>query len=212
MKQIPKVVFLILFITGMGLLLWTILPLGRQDEEFSMKSNYSLFPDEPECGSFQDLLDANFLVSYSKTIRYYESDDITVAIEKPNSIATEVNISDEIDLCKISMEVWIEGKDMLIEPGSRIIESIHETKNHTFNFEVTPLTKFSNKGTIWIYTIFPNGEKRLERIPLFAIPFSIRVISIMGISPNVVRIFAFSIMLLSVFFLWLHMDMVKNRK
>ena len=112
----------------------------------------------------------------------------------------------------VSLEVWIDGEGLILEPGFRIIESYTDIQTQRFIFKVTPLSSHEQKGTLWITAIIPNMQEKLgERIPLFVIPFTIRVESLFGIPPRIIKSIALVLMILALpLFLWKNLNKMRK--
>jgi hypothetical protein len=213
MRQIIRLFIYTLIIIGSGLFIWTMLPDRRVEQLFTINPDASLFSEKLKCEKVQDLMNAKYLVNYPESIRSGESGEILVIIEKPELIRSQISINDELEDCGILLEVWIDGKDMIIFPKNKIIEPFLGNQNQRFGFEIFPKTDQLNKGTIWIYVVYPNDKGTgVERIPMFAIPFVIQIRSFFGISVRMIRILSSLLAILSLVFLFLQNDPIKKRK
>ena len=183
MKQILKIMVYALFILGFGLLIWTVIPEGQVERVFSINPDFSLFSEKIDCEEIQNLLSAKFIINYPKSIRSGESGVIQVDIEKAENDASKINIDNELEACGISLEVWIDSEGVVAEPGNKIIKPYLNVPSQFIKFEVFPINDQVIKGTIWISAVFPGDAKSvLERIPIFAIPFTIHIRSLFGMS------------------------------
>lgn len=211
MKQFIKAGTFSFLIIGLGLFIWTIIPNTKIKKEFTINPDYSLFSEKLKCDFIQGVMESKYSISYSKAIRFDESGEILVSIEKPDIDEKENNTDRSLGSCVVSLEVWIDGKGMLVEPGNRIVESFMNNQTQRFKFEIIPLTGQVTKGSIWIYAVI--SEERgagLERIPLFAIPFTIQVQSLSGIPSRIIRIFSLSLTILTLLLLNLRINLNKN--
>jgi hypothetical protein len=196
-KFIKYINILVLFI-GLGLFLWTVIPGGSIEKIYSLNPEISLFSEKHECRLYEDLLKSKFILRYPQAIRFKEYQEFVIINEKENSNLENNKNSDTNRSCVVSLEVWIDGEGYLLEPGFRIIESYTDFRTQKFIFKVTPLAAHVQKGTLWIGAIVSNKQEKLgKRIPLFAIPFAIRVESLFGISPKIIRSIALVLMILA---------------
>ena len=213
MKHFITAGFITLLLLGLGVYWWSINPLGRVNETYSINPYSSLFSAEKNCSHWNDLLVSEFIVDYPNAIRYKESGEIIVTIKKsiPNTDSNNSNNSSES--CVISLEVWVDAKGMLIEPGKRSFESYADTRTQNFIFEITPLAAREEKGIIWIYAVFSNNNDAMtERIPLFTIPFNVRGKSLYDIPPKIIRIIGIVLIVMAWLSLLLNLYLNKNRK
>lgn len=213
MKHFITVGIYILLLLGLGVYWWTISPTGRINEAYTINPNFSLFSEEWNCSLLNDLLNSEFIVDYPKAIGNKETGVVIVTIANSlRKIASNNNINTSVP-CTISLEVFVELKEMIIEPGKRTIESFSGAPLQNFIFEISPLVDGEEKGTIWIHANISNwGGAKAERIPLFAIPFTTRVKSCYGIPPGSIRIICAVIITLAGSSLILQVNLNKNRK
>ena len=182
-------------------------------ETYSINTDSSLFMDVKDCSLLNDLLMSEFIVDYSRVIRYKESGKMIVTINSSIPEADSNFRNNPSESCAISLEVWIDGHEILIEPGNRSFESYAVTRTQNFIFEITPLAAQVEKGTIWIHTIILNkNDAMTERIPLFAIPFTVRVKSLYGIPPKIIRVFGIVLIGMACLSLLLNLNLNKNLK
>jgi hypothetical protein len=213
MKQLIKTGIISFLVLVLGLFIWTILPNAKIENTFSIDPDLSLFSEKIQCVYVQDLLRAKYIVNYPKTIHHDSLGEILVTIEKFDLNESKINIDNVVESCGILLEVWIDGKEMLVEPGSRIIEPYLNKQSQDFRFKIIPAADQLTKGTIWINAVFPNDKNAgLERIPLFAIPFTTQIQSLFGISARLIRFLSFTLTLLAMVLLYLQKDLDKKRK
>lgn len=195
---------------GLGIYWWTINPTGRVKETYSINTDSSLFINEKDCSLLNDLLKSKFIVDYPRDIGYKESGEVIVSINKSLRETDSDFIKSSKRACAISLEVWIDVKEMLIEPGNRSFESFTNMRIQNFIFEIKPLSAREEKGTIWIYAIISDKDDTLsERIPLFAIPFTAQGRSLFGLPLGTVRNFSIVLIAVACLSLFLHLKLKK---
>jgi hypothetical protein len=213
LRKLIKYVNILVLSIGLGLFLWTVIPAGSIEKIFSLNPEISLYSEKHECRLYEDLLKSKFIVRFPKAIRFKEYQEFVIINENDNINLENKKNSETNGSCVVSLEVWIDGEGYLIEPGFRIIESFTDFRTQKFIFKVTPLAAHVQKGTLWIGAIVSNKQDNLgKRIPLFAIPFAIRVESLFGISPKIIRGIALVLMILALLLLYLRKNLNKKRK
>ena len=212
MKHFITVGIIILLLLGLGVYWWTISPTGRINEANTINPKISLFSEEWNCSLLNDLLNSEFIVDYPKAVGYKETGVVNVTIANSLRKIESDNIDSSVP-CTISLEVSVDIKEMIIEPGKRSIESYSGAPFQNFIFKISPLGDGEEKGTIWIHANISNwGGTKVERIPLFAVPFTTRVKSFFGIPPGSIRIICAVITALAGLYLIFQEKLNKNRK
>jgi hypothetical protein len=177
------IVGFIIFILGMGLFWWSTSQLKRVYQNYTMKQDFSYIPEGSECSQWNDILLSEFMINYPTIIWLNKTDEINVTISKPKINSGSEYIAKPSELCTIFLEVGVDSKGMVIEPGIRSFEAYSDKRPQNYTFNVTPIKTQLLEGTIWIHANITHVKsEKTERIPLFAIPFKIQVKSIFGIS------------------------------
>ena len=213
MKHFITAGIITLLLLGLGVYWWSINPLGRVNEAYSINPYSSFFTEEKDCSLINDLLVSEFIVDYPRAIRYKESGEMIITINNSTPDGKSNYSNNPSGICAISLEVWIDVRDILIEPGNRSFEPFADSRTQYFIFEITPLAARLEKGTIWIHAIITNKNDAItKRIPLFAIPFNVRVKSLYGIPPKIIRIFDIVFTVMAWLSLLLNIKLNKSRK
>ncbi len=198
MKQLLKILVIVFFLMGSGLLIWTIIPQNRVEKVFTIDPNYSLFYEKMKCGEVNNLLGTDFTVIYPRSIWSGEPGFVQVDIEKGKIDENKTNKVNELAPCEISLEVWIDGRGMVVEPGNKIIKPYLNVPSQSIKFDIFLMYDQSVKGTIWISAVFTDNIRSvLERTPMFAVPYTIQVHSLFGLSARSVRILSVCIIILA---------------
>lgn len=199
MKQFIKLTIYALFLLGSGVLIWSVIPARQMQRVHSFDPENSLFTEKINCEEVNDLVRTEFKVSYPRSIRSAESGMVQVDVEKLEIDETENKKDYGLQLCGISLEVWIDGEGLIAEPGNMIIKPYLNAKSQEIKFKIFPLDGRLISGTIWINMVFPGDKSSaLERIPIFAIPFTIQVNSLLGLSGWNIRILSFSLIFMAI--------------
>jgi hypothetical protein len=213
MKPSFKTLILTLYLIGFGLFIWSILPNAKIMNTFTINPDFSLFSEKNKCEYIQEIMEAKYEISYPKTIHSDGFGEIEVIIESPVLNESKINNGIVIKNCGMSLEVWVDGQGMLIEPGNKIIEPYLKKQPLNFRFEIIPLEGQFIKGTIWINAVFyKEKDTGIERIPLFAIPYTIKIQSLSGMPVRTIRVMSISLIILSLLFRCLLQDQNKKRK
>ena len=198
MKRLLIILGYALFMIGSGLLIWTMITEGRVERVFIIDPKFSLLSEKVECDEVQNLLDSEFIVNHPKAIRYGESGEVQVDIENAEIDKKSINNGNELEACGISLEVWFEGDGMIVEPGNKIIKPYLKVPSQIIKLEIFPINDRVIKGTIWISVVFPGDTGSvLERIPIFSVPYTIQVHSLLGLPVSGMRILSFFLIILS---------------
>jgi len=156
------------------------------------------------CAELEKLGHYCLVINYPKLINLNDSGQITVSLSDIEDSFDSGQVHEVKSSCLTSLEVFLEIRGFLVEPGQRILEPFTGQKNQTFIFNLLPLIKKGIvRGNIWIVAIFHNEtEGQLERLPLVVVPVEIAIRSLLGLSPRIVRgfgliLFIFQILLIS---------------
>jgi len=191
MKQLLKFLGIVIFMMGLCLLIWTIIPEGRVMKILRLDPESLVFSEKMSCEEVQSLFLTEFTVNYPRSIRMGESGLIWVEIEKVNTDEYRTNEYYELDPCRISLEVWIDGEGVVAEPGNKVIRPFLKLPIQEIRIEIFPLDGHLTKGTIWISAVFPGDSiSVLERTPIFSVPYAIQVNSLFGLHALGLRILA----------------------
>ena len=189
MKHLIRILSIVFFMMGSGLLIWTIIPEGQVEKILIIDPEFSLFSEKMKCEEVQNLLGTEFTLNYPRSIRSGEYGVIQVEFIKDIMDENKINKDDDLGTCEISLEVWIEGEGVVIEPGNKIIKSYLNVPSQFIRFELFPINDQLIKGTLWISAVFPGDTGTgLERIPIFTIPFAFQVQSLFGLHAKGMRI------------------------
>jgi hypothetical protein len=182
---------ILLLMVGLGLLGWSIKLPDKIQETYHIQQDLSNFSNVINCPVFEDLVGSEILLDYPKLINYQESGDFSITINKSTNPLIGNLENNTSSTCGLALEVWIDVRDAIVEPGSRSFETYLNAQSQNFYFLITPSVNPPEKGTIWIFALINTGNnKTADRIPLFAIPFIVRIKSFFGIPPKIIKDFS----------------------
>jgi len=198
MRRLLRILVYVLLMMGSGVLIWTLIPENQEKRVLTIGPEFTLFSEKMKCEEVKNLLISKFTVINSRSIRTGESGEVQVDIDKAEFVEIS-NIKDnELDTCGLSLEVWINGADIVAEPGDKIITPFLNVRTQTIKFDLFPKHGQKINSTIWISAIFPVDNKMImERIPIFAVPLIIQVHSLFGLSTGSLRILLSSLIFLA---------------
>jgi hypothetical protein len=202
---------ILLLIVGLGLLGWSIKSSDKIHETYNIQPDLSKFSNVKNCPFFEDLIHSEFILDYPKFINKKESGNLSITINKSTNQSNSNLENNASSLFRLSLEVWIDIKDTIVEPGNRSFETYLSAQSQNFYFLITPLVNQPGKGTIWIYAIInTENNKPPDRIPIFAIPFIVRIKSFFGISPKIMTDFSLFLIVIAFLSLFLLIKLKKN--
>jgi len=183
MKNI--IIFTILVVFLAGLLLWEIWPDPIEIVHLVFKKNQSSQLLSINCQELEFLLDKPWEIKYPQLITKNETKKITVVLLDTSPINPFVGA--EEPECDVAIEVFLDISGTAISPGSRIIEPYYLGSPLRFEWEIQAVEE-DVSGIIWIYVVEYDNGGGLSRYPLFAYPVELRINTLMGFSPRVLRI------------------------
>ncbi len=189
-----KFVLIILIIILVGLFLWEIWPDRIEIIHLDFKKNRTNQLISTDCREVEFLLDKQWEIKYPHLITKNESGEISVALLGPSS-GNSLLVAGDSE-CDIAIEVYLDVPDTVTSPGSRIIEPYHCGSPLRFEWEIQALDG-DVSGIIWIYMIVKDNGGQLSRYPLFALPVELQINTLMGVSPRVLRIILFALIIIS---------------
>jgi hypothetical protein len=188
MKNIHTTAYFILLVIGLGFLFWSVFPNGIVRESYTINPDLVLLEKVPRCDRFDQLLASEFILEYPQSVGYSGSGKVVVTIQHAIETSTVKKESNEPSDCTVALEIEIETQKLLIEPGNKIRALFNGVSAQEFRFQLSPLAHERVKGIIWIYSIISQEKVNPSmRTPLFAIPFEIRVKSLFGIAPSLIK-------------------------
>lgn len=136
-----------------------------------------------ECSNFETFISGRWIIEHPKMIELDDTGEITVTYQSL-SPAHENNVE---DTCKIIIETILEIPKASIKPGFRILSPYKKLGELIFTWNIGPI-KQETIGTLWIYSIIEGEKGNSTRVPMFAIPIEIEVISILSLQPRLIRL------------------------
>ena len=191
LKSIFVLIILVIFL--IGLLLWEILPERIEKVHLVYKKDQINQIQSINCRTMDYLLDERWEIIYPYSLSKNESKIISINLLDTSATDPPILIGESE--CDIAIEVILDVSGIFTNPGSRIIETYHIGSPLRFEWSVQPANG-DVSGTIWIYLLSDENGEQFSRYPLFAYPVKIRTISLMGISPRMLRIILFSLILI----------------
>jgi hypothetical protein len=192
--------FLLLFI-GLVLLIWSLKPLPFVEESYNFNPDFSNIPDIGNCTFYNELKGSQFILNYPKVIKFQEFGELSLSVIKPIKESVN-NQNNSPRTCELTIEVWIDIKNIIIEPGARSYQAFLDSQPQRFIFNIKSLINQPISGNVWIFAnITDQKNNSIDRIPLFAIPLTIRNESFLGFSPDAVRNFSLFLILISILYL-----------
>ena len=192
MKSIFILIILVIFL--IGLLLWEIWPDRVEIVYLNFRKDQTKQMQEIDCPAIDSLLDRRWEIRYPYSISKIETKTVSVVLLDSSLKHTAISTGESE--CDIAIEVLLDVSNTVIKPGPRIIEPYHIGSPLRFEWGVQA-TDGDVSGTIWIYVLSEESKEQLFRYPLFALPVKIKNNSLIGISPRILRIILFALILIS---------------
>ena len=192
MKSIFILTILAIFL--IGLLLWEIWPDRVEIVHLKFKKDQTKQIQKIHCRAVDSLLDRRWEIRYPYSISKFETK--TVSIVLLDSTLTDSSIAVGKPECDIAIEVLLDVSGIETSPGSRIMEPYHIESPLRFEWSLQAV-EGDTSGTIWIYLISNEERGQFSRYPLFALPVEFRTVSLMGISPSILRMILFFLILIN---------------
>ena len=192
MKSIFILIILAIFL--IGILLWEIWPDGVEIVHLKFKTDQSKQILKIYCRAVDSLLDKQWEIRYPNSINKFETK--TVSIVLLDSSPTNSSITGGEPECDIAIEVLLDASSIETSPGSRILEPYQNGSPLRFEWSVQA-GDGDTSGTIWIYLLLKEEGEQFSRFPLFALPVEFSTISLMGISPRILRMILFLLIIIN---------------
>ena len=189
-----NIILTILAVFLVGLLLWEIWPDRIEIVHLDFKKNQSSQLLSIQCQELEVLLDKQWEVTYPHLITKNETKKMTVVLLDA-SPANSIVVAEEPE-CDLAIEVFLDISGTAVSPGARIIEPYYLGSPLRFEWEIQALDKDEN-GIIWIYVFIEDNEGQFTQYPLFALPVELRIDTLIGFSPRVLRIVLFALAVIS---------------
>jgi len=192
MKSILILIILVVFL--IGLLIWEIWPDRIEIVYLDFNKAQTKKIQSINCRAVDYLLDRQWEIKYPYSIS--KNEEKIISVNLLDTSATDPPILIGKSECDIAIEVLLDISGIVTSPGSRIIEPYHIGSTLRFEWGVQAADG-DVSGTIWIYLLSDENSGQFSRYPLFALPVEVRTISLMGISPRMLRIILFSMIIIS---------------
>ncbi len=192
MKSILILIILVVFL--IGLLIWEIWPDRIEIVHLDFNKDQTNKMQSINCQAMDYLLDRQWEIKYPYSIS--KNEEKIISVNLLDTSATDPPILIGKSECDIAIEVLLDISGIVTSPGSRIIEPYHIGSTLRFEWGVQAADG-DVSGTIWIYLLSDENSGQFSRYPLFALPVEVRTISLMGISPRMLRIIFFSMIIIS---------------
>ncbi len=191
MKSIFILIILVIFL--IGLLLWEVWPERVEIVHLDFKKDQTNQIQTINCRAVDSLLDRRWEIRYPYSISKFETK--TVSIVLLDSSLTNSSIAAGEPECDIAIEVLLDVSGIETSHGSRIIEPYHIGSPMRFEWGVQAADGDAS-GTIWLYLLSDGEGEQFSRYPLFALPVEFRTNSLIGISPRILRMGLFFLILI----------------
>jgi len=171
-----------------------------------MSINEQFVPAElvESCPLLDQLLAYEFEVTLPEKIWQAESSFILVNIKQKYD-GSLMNLGDDSAIqnkCSLALESRLALDGMTIQPGEKVIEPFVGAPAQTFLFTISAPADKAAKGELWIsIDVFNPSDGSENRLPLFVVPVSIEVLSILGFPPDLIR-YACLLFLLAYLVVW----------
>lgn len=181
----------ILIICLVALLLWSFWPSPQVAIISKLSPSLLLTEELYECQLLNQLLNSEFLLRYPHTIGFQESGSLFFEINPPSNKLDEYPKD-----CLVVIETSLEIRDLIIRPGSLVIEPYRGQKQQmvVYHFQLNQPNR-NQKGNFWVYAVINHNESQAIRIPLFAYPIQIELKQFLGLSPRITRMGTISILI-----------------
>lgn len=167
-----------------GLFIWSIWPHSNVMISTKIERRTEFMNVEKSCGLISQLLDAEFLLKYPKSISYQGSGLLIFQITPKHE--TETNHQ---SACSLVVETFFDMGDVDIQPGSRIFEPFKGKQIQTIIYHVLmDQRNLLREGNFWVYAVInQHNESESKRLPLFVFPIKMEIKQIFGIPPAIIR-------------------------
>ena len=140
------------------------------------------------CSLLAELLAKEFILEYPETIRMYDRDIISLALQPSSKSVPATVRHDGINDCAVGLEVEIKNLDLDLKPGMNISLPFTGQENQKMQWQLYVDKSINFKPVLWIYVLFDqSSDKNMQKWPLFAVPMNINVVEIWGILPLTIR-------------------------
>lgn len=168
-----------------GLSVWELLPVRKTTLQLEFNKEQTFQLPLIEYAEIMELLDRRWEITYPLSIPKGDKNKISVfLLDNPQPYIFRQTIT---ATCNSAIEVRLDIPDLVPLSGESVISPYQEGSYQQFEWEIKAAEN-DLKGTIWIYLLIYENSGQLSRIPLFAVPIEIKITSIMGFTPQTLRI------------------------
>jgi len=200
-KSILRISFLILSFFFIG---WAIWPERRVVREVPLETKSQDILQIDEMNLIEELNDYQVVINSPYSVEINEAENIIILLERTIAEENIVLGTEELLNQTLAVEVSIRISNVVLNPGSEIIEPFISQDSQIFIFNISsdkPGNRIS--GDVWVnLLIYDSEEKLIERFPLLILPMQMKVVHLFGTSPYILKLFSAGIFLF--LFLFFH--------
>lgn len=193
-----RILRFVMIFSAVFVLVWSVWPAGRIIRILRLDPIFIDRVEREPCDLLGGLMDYTFILNYPASIRLNDKERIIISLVRdeeqgPPQIARGVD-----NLCAVALEVMVEMPSANFQPGPVILEPFVYQQSQNFIVSISDAEKISQlSGDIWISALISlGGSKIMDRIPLFAFPIEIDLVSIFGFQPGIIKYFSIGILLI----------------
>lgn len=187
-----------LTLLSISLIIWSLWPLPQTRRTMTIDPDFVDSEKLDECGLFSQLLDYEFELVYPRALWKAESSQVLLTLRRASAEANAPSsASDAAGACSLALETRLILSNLHSEPGDTILEPFVGADTQSFVYTISPLQNGVAKGEFWIYAVSGEaGSGASQRLPLFAVPMEMRVWTLFGQPPALVRYLSLLVLLI----------------
>lgn len=187
---------ILFFMTGVVLLVVSSWPLPRHSITLAFPPAYSL--DHPDQKAVK--LDREIEISIPLKMRIGQPGIVRLASHPVNLTMDSTNVWDEN--ASYLLEARLEIPGLKVDPADSILQPVNEDIDLQYSWNIQAIKKGTWSGTLWIYLLVPGeGNQKIDRRPVQALPFEIDVIAFPFINSKILRMIALACIMAAGFIL-----------
>lgn len=177
---------------------WSVWPLPVATQELRINQEYiaAIAADNDyDCPLLDQLLDYSFELQIPEKIWISGTDYILLNLQRIDLQQTDLQQTEETspgaadgDSCSLTLEARLDVDRLDVRRGTRVIAPFVGADAQTMLFEIGASDSGTASGELWIAAdIYDSSAELAGHLPLFVIPVEIKVVSIFGLPPVMMR-------------------------
>lgn len=140
------------------------------------------------CNRLLELVSRGFIIEYPERIHLFDKDFISLSLAPPSESSNIGKYGEAINTCSVGIEAEIKDVVLDLTPGTNISLPFTGQPYQEIKWQVYADKNNDSDAVLWVYAlVIKSGSSLQQRIPLFAVPISIEVVDLLGISPLAIR-------------------------